>query len=96
MKISTLIIVGAVFIYFSFIPAAIFTPPDVVSQLVMVFEMAIVYGILAFIISRFKSLKQTPGSVNKLIIAFVCLLSITIPLSLHYITLGLRLTDFLF
>ena len=60
------------------IMAAILTPsPDVFSQVVMAFMMTLVCWTLAFIISRFKSFAQTPESVKRLIVVFVCLLSIT-------------------
>ena len=77
MKISTLLIVGLTFL----VAAAIITPPDLISQIIVIFEMLIVCGLLAFIISRFKSFKQTPESIKKLIIVMVCFLSITISYS---------------
>lgn len=80
MKTSTLIRAWIILLFFSII-AAFITPPDVVSQIVVIFEMVIVCGLLAFIISRFKSLKQTPESIKKLIIVMVCLLSISISCS---------------
>ncbi len=66
------------------IAAALITPPDVISQIVVIFEMVIVCGFLTFIISRFKSLKQTPESIKKLIIVMVCLLSISITCSVTF------------
>lgn len=77
MKISTLLIAGLIFI----IASAIITPPDPISQIIVLFEMIIVFGFLTFIISRFKSLKRTPEAIKKLIIVMVCLLSITISYS---------------
>ncbi len=78
MQISTLVgrFVIAL-IVFSFV-AAILTPtPDVVSQIALMIMMGVVLGVLALIISRFKSFGQTPQSIRRLIIALVCLLSIT-------------------
>ncbi len=59
------------------VTGAIITPPDVISQVVVVFEMMIIYGVMLFIVSRFKSLKQTPENIKRLIIVLVCLLSIS-------------------
>jgi Sec-independent protein secretion pathway component TatC len=81
MKTSTLIIAGIIFLVVFSIAAALITPPDVISQVTVIIEMVIVCGLLIFIISRFKSLKQTPESIKKLIIAMVCLLSISISCS---------------
>lgn len=64
------------------IAAAIITPPDVVSQVFVIAEMVIIYGIFIFIISRFKPFSQTPETIKKLIVVLVCLLSITISYSL--------------
>jgi hypothetical protein len=83
MKISTLTkayIILSLFI----IVAVVVTPPDVVTQVVFIVEMIIIYGLLTLIISRFKSLKQTPESIKKLIIVMVCLLSITITCSVNF------------
>ncbi len=80
MKTSTLINPWIFLLVFSIV-AALITPPDVISQIIVIFEMIIVYGFLTFIISRFKSLKQTPESIKKLIIVMVCLLSISISCS---------------
>jgi len=66
------------------IVAALITPPDVISQITLIFGMLIVCGLLTFIISRFKSLKQTPESIKKLIIVMVCLLSISITCSVTF------------
>jgi len=81
MKISTLIISGIIFFFVFSVAAAIITPPDLISQITVIVEMVIVCGFLTFIISRFKSLKQTPESIKKLIIVMVCLLSISISYS---------------
>lgn len=77
MKTSTFAIVLFIFS----IAAAIITPPDVASQVFVIFEMVIIYGLLTFIISRFKSFAQTPETIRKLIVVLVCLLSITISYS---------------
>ena len=65
-----------------FVAAAIMTPPDVVSQITLVIVMVIIYGILVFIVSRFKSFVQTPENIRKLITALVCLLAITMSYSI--------------
>jgi len=91
MRISRLTRVWIILLVFS-IAAALITPPDVVSQIVVIFEMLIVYGLLTFIISRFKSLKQTPESIKKLIIVMVCLLSISISCSVTLFTQCYRLS----
>ena len=80
MRISRLTRAWIILLVFS-IAAALITPPDVVSQVVVIFEMVFIYGLLTFIISRFESLKQTPESIKKLIIVIVCLLSISISCS---------------
>jgi hypothetical protein len=78
MKKLTLIVVALIMVMFIFpIVAGILTPPDVISQVFLMSIMTLIGGILALIISRFKSFRQTPESVKKLIIVFVCLLSIT-------------------
>ena len=82
MKRTTMIIVVLITVLFIFpLVAAILTPPDVIAQVYMMSIMTLVGGILAFIISRFKSYKQTPQSIKILIIVFVLLLSITIAYS---------------
>jgi uncharacterized membrane protein len=43
--------------------------------------MVVIYGVLTFIVSRFKSLAQTPQTIRRLILVLVCLLSITISYS---------------
>jgi len=60
------------------IAASIISPPDFVCQITLAVEMVIVYGFLTLVISRFKSLAQTPENVKKLIFILVCLLSISI------------------
>ncbi|MHC4537035.1 MAG: hypothetical protein ACYS6K_24055 [Planctomycetota bacterium] len=65
-----------------FVTAAIMTPPDVVSQIALVVVMVIIYGLLIFIVSRFKSYAQTPQSIKNLILVLVCLLTITISFSI--------------
>ncbi len=77
MRISTLTRAWIILLVFSIV-AALITPPDVISQIIVIFEMIFIYGLLTLIISRFKSLKQTPESIKKLIIVMVCLLSISI------------------
>jgi ABC-type transport system involved in cytochrome c biogenesis permease subunit len=81
MGILTLTRALIILLVFSIV-AALITPPDVISQFVVIFEMVIICGFLAFIISRFRSLKQTPESIKNLIIVLVCLLSISISCSL--------------
>lgn len=69
-------------VFVFFVAAAIMTPPDVISQLTLVFVMVTIYGLLVFIVSRFKSLAQTPESIKSLITVLVCLLTITISYSI--------------
>jgi Sec-independent protein secretion pathway component TatC len=83
MKASILIRAWIILVVFSIV-AALMTPPDLISQIVVIFEMVIVCGFLTLIISRFKSLKQTPESIKKLIIVLVCLLSISITSSVTF------------
>lgn len=64
--------------------AAILTPPDVVSQIFLAVQMLIIYGVLRFIVSRFRSYAHTPQDIKKLITFFICLLSITIASSLTF------------
>ena len=90
MKNSTIVQIGVTIgmLWFIFpIAAAIITPPDVIAQVVAIIEMAIVYGLLTLIISRLKSLEQTPESIKILIIILVCTLSITIPCSITLLRL---------
>ena len=82
MRTSTFIRAWIFLLVFSIV-AALITPPDVISQITVIVEMVIVCGFLTFIISRFKSLKQTPESIKKLIIVMVCLLSIAISCSVY-------------
>ena len=81
MRILTLTRIWIMLLVFSIV-AALITPPDVMSQITLIFGMLIVCGLLTLIISRFKSLKQTPESIKKLIIVMVCLLSISITCSI--------------
>jgi len=83
MRILTLTRALVILLVFSIV-AALITPPDLISQLTLIFGMLIVCGLLTFIISRFKSLKQTPESIKKLIIVMVCLLSISITCSVTF------------
>ena len=71
--ISTVIMVIWIFP----VAAAIITPPDVISQIVVAVEMTITYGIMLYIVSRFKSLKQAPENIRRLIVVLLCLLSIS-------------------
>jgi len=80
MGILTLTRTLVILLVFSIV-AALITPPDLISQITVIVEMVVVCGILTFIISRFKSFKQTPESIKKLIIVMVCLLSISISFS---------------
>jgi Sec-independent protein secretion pathway component TatC len=80
MGILTLTRAYIILLVFSIV-AALITPPDVISQIIVIVEMVIVCGLLTFIITRFKSLKQTPENIKKLIIVMVCLLSISISCS---------------
>ena len=82
MKTSTLTRPWIILLVFSIV-AALITPPDVISQITLIIGMLIVFGLLTLIISRFKSLKQTPESIKKLIIVMVCLLSILITCSVY-------------
>ena len=78
MKTSTLIVTLITVLIILPLVAAILTPTqDVVSQVALMLVMAVVCGVLAFIISRFKSFGPTPQSIKRLIIVLVCLLSIT-------------------
>lgn len=81
MGILTLTRALIILLVFSIV-AALITPTDVISQVIVIVEMIIIYGFLTLIISRFKSLKQTPESIKKLIIVMVCLLSISISSSI--------------
>jgi hypothetical protein len=82
MKTSTLrATVVTVPIVFAFV-SAILTPPDVVSQIFLMAQMLLVAGVLAFIVSRFKSFAQTPENIRRLLIVLVCLLSILIPFAI--------------
>ena len=83
MSILTLTRALVILLVFSIV-AALITPPDVISQITLIVEMVVVCGILTLIISRFKSLKQTPESIKKLIIVLVCLLSISITSSVTF------------
>jgi len=83
MRILTLTRALVILLVFSIV-AALITPPDVISQITVIVEMVIVCGLLTFIISRFKSFKQTPESIKKLIIVMVCLLSISITCSVTF------------
>ena len=82
MRISRLTRAWIILSIFTIV-AAIITPPDVVSQITLIVEMIIVCGFLTFFISRFKSLKQTPDNIKKLIMVMVCLLSISISCSFN-------------
>jgi hypothetical protein len=62
--------------------AGIIIPPDPITQAVVSLEMAVIYGLLLFIVYRFESFKQTLENIKKLIVVLVCLLSITITSSL--------------
>ena len=83
MKHSKLI-TGIIFFLAFVIASEIIAPPDLISQYTIFFEMLIICGLLALIISRFKSFKQTPISIKKLIIVMVCLLTITITYSAFF------------
>jgi hypothetical protein len=63
------------------IASVIITPPDPITQVSAIAVMVIIFGILIFIISRFKSFAQTPETIKILIVALACLLSITITYS---------------
>ena len=83
MKNSNLIKSIIIFLIFSF-ASGIISPPDLISQVTLLVAMLIVFGILIFIISLFKSYKQTPESIKRLIIVMVCLLSVSTIYSLHF------------
>jgi multisubunit Na+/H+ antiporter MnhB subunit len=59
------------------VAAEVLTPPDLASQLTLTVAMAILYGILAFAISWFKSFKETPQTIKNVITVLLCLLSIS-------------------
>ena len=65
-------ILGIVFL----IAAAIITPPDIVSQLVVAAEMAIVYGVVILIVRRSESFKKAPETKKRAIVIGVCLFSV--------------------
>lgn len=77
MKTSTLIVTLIMVLIVFPLAGAILTPPDVISQMALAIPMMVIYGILTFIVSRFKSFGQTPESIKRLIVVLVCLLSIT-------------------
>jgi hypothetical protein len=83
MNIIIKIIIAYVVFNIFLVVSAILTPPDIISQLFLTFVMVIICGVLIFIVSRFKSIAQTPKSIKYLILAMVCLLSITISSSIH-------------
>ena len=74
MRTSTHLIVGLVFA----VAAALITPPDLISRVFVMFEMVVAYGVLLFIVSRFKSFAQTLERMKTVIVVLVCLLSITV------------------
>jgi Sec-independent protein secretion pathway component TatC len=78
-----IVIAYAVFMFFCMV-AAILTPPDVISQITLAFQMFFVFAVIWFIVSRFKSLAQTPMNIKILIVVLVCLLSITITSSVFF------------
>lgn len=67
-----------------FVVAVMLAPPDLISQIFLAVQMIIVYGILRFIVSRFRSYAQTPESIKKLTTALLCLLSVTITSSMYF------------
>ena len=67
------------------IVAAFISPPDLISQITIAVMMAVIYGLLTFIISRSKSLAQTPADIRKLIAVLVILLSVSFSLSLIFV-----------
>lgn len=75
---------GLIVLLVFYVVAAIITPPDALSHLVVIVEMLIIYGILRFIVSRFKSYTQTPQNIKKLIMVLICLLSMTIACSIAF------------
>ncbi len=72
------------------IAAGVISPPDLISQIIIAVQMIIVYGVLSLVISRFKSLAQTPETIKKLIFVLVCLLSITIVTSVTFVQYNYR------
>jgi hypothetical protein len=84
MNIIIKIIIAYVIFNIFVITAAILTPPDIVSQITLVVVMVIISGLLLFIVSRFKALAQTPKCIKYLILALVCLLSMTITSSMMF------------
>ncbi len=74
MRTSTHLIVGLVFA----VAAAVITPPDRISQISVMLEMVAVYGLLLFIVSRFKSFARTPERMKTVIVVLVCLVAIAV------------------
>jgi prolipoprotein diacylglyceryltransferase len=71
-------------VFVFFVVAVILAPPDFISQIFLAVQMVIIYGVLRFIVSRFKSYAQTPENIKKLITVLICLLSITITSSIFF------------
>ena len=80
--IPTLLVVVLVFAVVS----ALVTPPDLISQITVMLEMAAVFGLPLLIVSRFKSYSQTPEQMKMVIVALVCLLSIAITCATLFFT----------
>ena len=72
MTASTHAIVILVFL----VATTILAPPDTICQISAMIEMAVAYGVLLFIVSRFKSFAQTPQQMKTVIFALLCLLAI--------------------
>ena len=82
MKIFIIITTVLMVMFIFPIAAAIITPVDPITNAFVTFEMMAVYGLLLFIVYRFKSFRRTPENIKKLIVVLVCLLSITITSSM--------------
>ena len=75
MTDSTLITILIILSIFPIV-AAIITPPDVVSQLILAAEMAIIFGVVIFVISRLKWFTESPETRKRTVTIAVCLFSI--------------------
>lgn len=80
-RLLTLLILWVVFS----VASSVIGPPDMISGISLMVEMFIVYGGVIFAVSRFRSFKQTPESMRRVIVGLVCLLSIaTVSSSMLY------------
>jgi hypothetical protein len=70
MKISILISICSAFVL-----AYMLAPSDLILEIVLGLEAAFVCGLLIFIITRFKSFRETPIHMKRIMLGLVCLLS---------------------